>query len=77
MFNYQTTNTTVNLSFSKEFLSSSEVVKFIETLRIKELLSKSQLTTEDALKLDDELKEEWWQKNQARFLEKISQYLFT
>jgi hypothetical protein len=71
MFNYQTTNTTVNLSFSKEFLSSSEVVKFIETLRIKELLSKSQLTTEDALKLDEELKEEWWQKNQARFLEKI------
>jgi hypothetical protein len=71
MFNYQTTNTTVNLSFSKEFLSSSEVVKFIETLRIKELLSKSQLTTEDALKLDEEIKEEWWQKNQARFLEKI------
>ena len=71
MFNYQTTNTTVNLSFSKEFLSSSEVVRLIETLRIKELLSKSQLTTEDALKLDDELKEEWWQKNQARFLEKI------
>lgn len=52
MFDYQTTNTTVNLSFSKEFLSSSEVVKLIETLQIKELLSKSQLTTDDALKLD-------------------------
>mgnify|MGYP000429763379 CR=1 FL=1 len=71
MFNYQTTNTTVNLSFSKEFLSSSEVVKFIETLRIKELLSKSQMTEEQALQLDEEIKEEWWQKNQARFLEKI------
>lgn len=71
MFNYQTTNTTVNLSFSKEFLSSSEVVKFIETLRIKELLSKSQMTEEQALQLDEEMKEEWWQKNQARFLEKI------
>jgi len=71
MFNYQTTNTTVNLSFSKEFLSSSEVVKFIETLRIKELLSKSKMTEEQALQLDEEMKEEWWQKNQARFLEKI------
>jgi len=71
MFNYQTTNTTVNLSFSKEFLSSSEVVKFIETLRIKELLSKSQMTEKQALQLDEEMKEEWWQKNQARFLEKI------
>ena len=35
----------------------SDKVKFIEILRIKELLSKSQLTTEDALKLDEELKE--------------------
>jgi hypothetical protein len=71
MFNYQTTNTTVNLSFSKEFLNSSEVVKFIEILRIKELLSKSQMTEEQALQLDEEIKEQWWQKNQARFLEKI------
>ncbi len=32
---------------------------------------KSQMTEEQALQLNEEIKEEWWQKNQARFLEKI------
>ena len=71
MLNYQTTDDTVNLTFSKEYLSSPEVIKLIETLRIKELLSTSQLCTEDVMKLDDELKENWWHENQTRFLSKI------
>ncbi len=71
MLNYQTTNDTVNLTFSKEYLSSPEVIKFIETLRIKELLSTSQLCAEDVMKLDDEFKESWWQAHKDNFLEKI------
>ena len=63
MLNYHVTDNTVNLSFSKELLSSSELVRFIETLRVKELLSKSQLSVEDVVKLDDELKDNWWKKN--------------
>ncbi len=47
MLNYQTTDDTVNLKFSKEYLSSPEVIKLIETLRINELLSTSQLDTEN------------------------------
>ncbi len=71
MLNYQTTNDTVNLTFSKEYLSSPEVIKFIETLRIKELLSISQLCTENVMKLDDELKENWWQAHKDDFLQNI------
>ncbi len=71
MLSYQTTDDTVNLKFSKEYLSSPEVIKLIETLRIKELLSTSQLCTEDVMKLDDELKENWWQAHKDDFLEKI------
>ena len=71
MLNYLVTDNTVNLSFSKELLSSSELVRFIETLRVKELLSKSQLSAADAVKLDDELKDNWWKKNNDRFLDKI------
>jgi hypothetical protein len=71
MFNYQVTDNIINLSFSKELLSSSELVRFIETLRLKELLSKSQLSAEDVVKLDDELKDNWWKKNKDRFLDKI------
>jgi hypothetical protein len=71
MFTYQTTGGTMNLRFSKEYLSSPEVIKFIETLRIKELLSTSQLCSEDVMTLDDELKESWWQAHKDNFLEKI------
>lgn len=52
----------MSLTFSKEFLSSPEIVRLIEMLRIKELLSKSQINTDEAIKLDDELKENWWKQ---------------
>lgn len=71
MLNYQATETTVNLTFSKEYLNSQELLRFIEILRIKELLSQSQITADDAMALDEELKTGWWQQNQARFLAKI------
>ncbi len=71
MLNYQVSDNTVNLTFSKELLSSPEIVRFIEILRIKELLSNSQVSEETALKLDDQLKENWWQKNKDTFLGKI------
>jgi hypothetical protein len=71
MINYQVSDNMVNLTFSKELLSSPEIVRFIEILRIKELLSNSQVNEETALKLDDELKENWWQKNKDTFLGKI------
>ena len=71
MLTYQTTNEVVNLTFSKEFLSVPELVRLIETLRIKELISKSQVTSGDAMTLDEELKANWWDENKGRFLKKI------
>jgi len=63
MLNYQATETTVNLTFSKEHLNSQELLRLLETLRIKELLSQSQVTEDDAMALDEELKSAWWQQN--------------
>jgi hypothetical protein len=71
MLKFQATETTVNLTFSKQYLNSQELLRFIEILRIKELLSQSQMTADDAMVLDDELKTDWWHENQARFLAKI------
>jgi hypothetical protein len=71
MLNYQATETTVNLTFSKEYLNSQELLRLLEILRIKELLSQSQITEDDAMALDEELKSNWWQQNQARFVAKI------
>ena len=68
MLNYQATETTVNLTFSKKYLNSQELLRLIEILRIKELLSHSQMTPDDAIVLDEELKTNWWHENQARFL---------
>lgn len=42
MLNYQATETSVNLTFSKEHLNSQELLRLLEILRIKELLSQSQ-----------------------------------
>ncbi len=71
MLRYQTTGETVNLTFSKEFLGLPELVRLIETLRIKELISKSQVTSDDVMILDEELKANWWNENKDRFLAKI------
>ena len=71
MLSYQTTNEIVNLTFSKEFLSVPELVRLIETLRIKELFSKSQVTQDDIIQLDEDLKANWWNENKDRFLIKI------
>ena len=71
MLNYQIIDNTVNLTFSKELLSSPEIIRFIEILRIKELLSNSRVNSEDVIKLADELKENWWQENKDAFLDKI------
>ncbi len=71
MLSYQTTNEIVNLTFSKEFLSVPELVRLIETLRLKELISKSQVTQDDIMNLDEDLKAGWWNKNKDRFLIKI------
>jgi len=67
MLSYQTTNEIVNLTFSKEFLSVPELVRLIETLRLKELIS----TQDDIMNLDEDLKASWWNKNKDRFLIKI------
>jgi len=71
MLTYQATDTTVNLSFSKEFLSPQELTRLVEILRVKELVSKSHMTDSEALALDDELKQAWWQANKDGFLAKI------
>lgn len=71
MLSYQTTDDTVNLSFSKSFLSDTELVRLIETLRIKELLAKSQMGLEDAMMLDEALKSNWWDANKEQFLAKL------
>ncbi|MCP4219689.1 MAG: hypothetical protein GY765_33965 [bacterium] len=50
-----------------------ELMDFLDKVRVKNLISQSQLTEEDALSLDWELKTNWWKKNRERFITKITE----
>jgi len=71
MLNVQVTEENVNIVFSRNLVCDKDLVEFLEKVRLKNLISKSQLTEEDVKNLDNELKSNWWGKNRARFLAKI------
>lgn len=59
------------LKFPKQFFSTDYVQKFLERLRLEAIVEKSMLTEEQAWELSEQLKQEWWQKNQAKLLKRI------
>lgn len=71
MLNVQVTEENVNIVFSRNLVSDKDLTEFLEKVRLKNLISKSQLTEEDVKNLDNELKSNWWKKNRDRFLAKI------
>jgi hypothetical protein len=71
MLNVQVKDDNVNIVFSKSLLSDDDLRDFIERIRVKQLISESQMTEEAALELDRDLKSNWWKKNRERFLAKI------
>jgi hypothetical protein len=56
------------IRFSKDLLSSEELEKFLNILEISELAKKNNMTKEQAFRLSEKIKEEWWNKNKDSFL---------
>jgi hypothetical protein len=71
MLEVQITEKNVNVRFSKNLIDDKDLKEFLEKVRVKELISKSQLTEEGLKILDNELKSEWWKKNREKFLNRI------
>ena len=71
MLEVQINEKNVNVRFSKNLIDDKDLKEFLEKVRVKELISKSQLTEEDLKILDNELKSEWWKKNREKFLDRI------
>ena len=71
MLNVQVTEENVNIVFSRNLINDKDLIDLLDKVRVKNLISKSQLTEEDARNLDRELKSNWWKKNRDRFLAKI------
>ncbi len=62
----------VILKFPKQLVSSTFLQDFLQKLRLETIAMKSQLTEEQAWKLSEEIKQEWWQKNRETFLQKAN-----
>jgi hypothetical protein len=71
MLNVQVTEENVSIVFSRNLINDKDLIDLLDKVRVKNLISKSQLTEEDARNLDTELKSNWWKKNRGRFLAKI------
>ncbi len=71
MLDIQVKDDNVNIEFSRNLISDNDLMEMIERIKVKHLISKSKLTEEDAIKLDEELKTNWWENNKEKFLAKI------
>jgi hypothetical protein len=50
-------------------MTPEEISEFVSWLRVESILQRSKLTEEDAWKLSEEIKSDWWQANEPRFRE--------
>lgn len=59
------------ISIDKDLISSKNLLKFIDRLKLEEIAKQSKLTKKDVAEISEKIKEEWWQKNKSRFLKDI------
>ncbi len=71
MLDIQVKDDNVNIVFSRNLIRDNDLMELIERIKVKQLISQSQLIEEDAIKLDEELKAGWWENNREKFLDKI------
>jgi galactokinase/mevalonate kinase-like predicted kinase len=59
------------IEFNKNILNEKEMIELVEYLKTKEIIYKSELQKKDIERLDNELKQNWWNKNKDVILGKI------
>jgi hypothetical protein len=57
----------VHMSFPTDGMSAGQVNDFVTWLRVESIARRSKLTEDDAWKLSEEIKADWWKKNSSRF----------
>lgn len=57
----------LEVSIPTEGMSPEEVSDFVSWLRVESIARRSKLTPEEAWKLSEEIKSDWWQANEHRF----------
>ncbi|MBN2541887.1 hypothetical protein JXI42_03395 [bacterium] len=56
------------LKFPKQLVASEYVQQFLERLRLEAIIEKSKMTEKQAWELSEQIKEEWWQNNRDKFI---------
>jgi len=62
---------TLVVKIPKDLISKDYVERFVERLELEMLVEKSQMTSKDAWKLSEEIKEDWWKKNRNKVLKRM------
>jgi hypothetical protein len=57
----------LEVSISTAGMTPEEISEFVSWLRVESILQRSKLTEEEAWKLSEEVKADWWQANEHRF----------
>ena len=60
-------NNQIKFIIPDDILEITEIQKFIDYLRFREITSKSKADQADANKLSDEINQTWWNKNKHKF----------
>ncbi len=69
----ETTDQNYNISIDRESMDSSTFYAFFERLRTEFLAQKMNTDESDLMVLSEEIKANWWKKNQEKILKIVSQ----
>lgn len=68
MITVEKTNTGVRVTIPKDALAPHQLNAFLDWLRLEEVAQRSRLTDEEADRIANEIKTEWWAANKDRLL---------
>ena len=68
MITVERTDKDVRVTIPKDAVPPEQLDAFLGWLRLEEIVQRSRLTEEDANRIADDIKAEWWAANKDRFI---------
>ena len=68
MITVEKTNTDVRVTIPKDAVPPEQLNAFLDWLRLEEIAQRSRLTEQDANRLAEDIKADWWAANKHHFI---------
>jgi hypothetical protein len=68
MITVEQTETDVRVTIPKDAVPPKQLNAFLNWLRLEEIVQRSHLTEEDADRIADDIKAQWWAANKEKFI---------